>query len=45
MLTQNIKIYIKMRFGIIELQNRVTQNDVTLRVTNSNKFTEILLSS
>ena len=34
-----------MRFGIIELRNRVTQNDVTLRVTNSSKFTEILLSS
>ena len=27
----------------IELQNRVTQNDVTLQVTNSKMFTEILL--
>ena len=24
-----------MRFGILELRNRVKQNDVTLRVTNS----------
>ena len=29
----------------IELRNRVTQNDVTLRVTNSNIFVEILLLS
>ena len=29
----------------IVLRNRVTQNDVTLRVTNSKKFTEIPLSS
>ena len=29
----------------IELQNQVTQNDVTLRVTNSKIFIEILLSS
>ena len=29
----------------IELRNRVTQNDVTLRVTNSKTFIEILLSS
>ena len=29
----------------IELRNRVTQNDVTLRVTNSEIFIEILLSS
>ena len=29
----------------IELRNRVTQNDVTLRVTNSKIFIEILLSS
>ena len=29
----------------IELRNRVTQNDVTLRVTNSELFLEILLSS
>ena len=34
-----------MRFGILELRNRVTQNDVTLRVTNSETFIEILLSS
>ena len=33
------------RFGILELRNRVMQNDVTLRVTNSKTFTEILLSS
>ena len=29
----------------IELRNRVMQNDVTLRVTNSKNFIEILLSS
>ena len=29
----------------IELRNRVTQNDVTLRVANSKIFIEILLSS
>ena len=29
----------------IELRNRVAQNDVTLRVTNSNIFVEILLLS
>ena len=29
----------------IELRNRVTQNDVILRVTNSKMFIEILLSS
>ena len=29
----------------IELRNRVTQNDATFRVTNSNIFIEILLSS
>ena len=34
-----------MRFGILEWQNRVTQNDVTLQVTNSKIFKEILLSS
>ena len=34
-----------MRFGILELQNRVTQNDVTLRVTYSKIFTEILILS
>ena len=28
----------------IELRNRVTKNEVTLRVTNSKMFTEILLS-
>ena len=33
------------RFGIPELRNRVMQNDVTLRVTKSNIFIEILLSS
>ena len=27
--------YLKRRFGILELRNRVTQNDVTLWVTNS----------
>ena len=38
-----------LRFAILELRdqlrNRVTQNDVTLRVTNSKMFTEILLLS
>ena len=29
----------------LELQNRVTQNDVTLRLTNSKIFIEILLSN
>ena len=29
----------------IELQNGVTQNDITIRVTNSKMFIEILLSS
>ena len=29
----------------IELQNRVSQNDVTLQVSNSEIFIEILLSS
>ena len=29
----------------IELRIRATQNDVTLRVTNSRMFTEIILSS
>ena len=29
----------------IELRNRVTQNEVTLRATNSESFTVILLSS
>ena len=29
----------------IKLRNRVRQNDVTLRVTNSKMFIEILLSS
>ena len=32
-------------FGILELQNRVTQNDVTLRLTNSKFFIKISLSS
>ena len=32
-----------LRFGILELRNRVTKNDVTLRVTNSRIFTEIQL--
>ena len=40
---------VSMRFGILELRNRVTkpstQKDVTLRVTNSKIFIEILLSS
>ena len=38
-------ICVKARFLILELQNRATQNDVPLRVTNSKTFTEILLSS
>ena len=33
------------RFGILKLQNRFMQNDVTPRVTNSKIFIEILLSS
>ena len=41
--------YSKMRLEIVELRNRVTKlsyaNDVVLRVTNSEMFTEILLSS
>ena len=36
---------IMLRFGTLELQNQVTQNDVKLRVNNSKAFTEILLSS
>ena len=36
---------IMLRFGTLDLQNRVTQNDVKLRVNNSKAFTEILLSS
>ena len=51
-----IKIQIKneKRLSLFEVQNSrvtkssyetVTQNDVTLRVTNSKMFTEILLSS
>ena len=31
-----------LRFGIIELQNRVTQNDVTVRITNSKFFIGII---
>ena len=31
--------------GILELQNRVTQNEVTNRVINSKSLTEILFSS
>ena len=34
-----------MMFGILELLNWVTQNEVTLRVTNSKVFIEILVSS
>ena len=34
-----------MRFGILKLKNRVTQNDVTLQVINSKFFTGILFSS
>ena len=34
-----------LRFGILELRNRVKQNDVKLRVTNSKMFVEIPLSS
>ena len=32
--TGDISIFV-LSFGILELRNRVTQNDVTLRVTNS----------
>ena len=38
-------ILVITRFGILDLRNRVTQNDVTPRVTNSKFFIEILLSS
>ena len=41
----SLKAYFVTRFGILDLQNRVTQNDVKLRVTNSKMFTEIFLSS
>ena len=51
----SLKVYSKPRYRQkwgsefssykIELQNRVTQNDATLRVTNSKMFIEILLSS
>ena len=34
---------IQKRFWILELQNWVTQNDVTLRFTNSKGFLEIQL--
>ena len=40
----NDKTSSNSRFGILELRNRVTQNDVTLRVTNSKIFMEILSS-
>ena len=43
---------LRLRFGILalrnyetELRNRITQNDVTLPVTNLKILTEILLSS
>ena len=36
---------IMLRFGTLDLQNRVTQNDVKRRVNNSKAFREILLSS
>ena len=35
----------KKWFEIFELRNQVTQNDVTLRVTNSEIFIEVLLLS
>ena len=31
----SIKVKVLMRFGLLELRNRVMQNDVTLRVTDS----------
>ena len=34
-----------LRFGILELRNRVTENDVPLGVTNSKMFREVLFSS
>ena len=34
-----------MGFGILELLNRVTQNDVIFGVTNLKDFTEILILS
>ena len=33
------------RFGILELRNRVSQNQVTFQVANSKNFIEILLST
>ena len=33
------------RFGILELRNRVSQNQVTFQVTNSKIFIEIPLST
>ena len=42
---QTIKYTVKPSFGILELRNQVTQNNVTLQVSNSKIFTEILLSS
>ena len=33
------------KFRILELQNQVMQNDVTLQVTNSKMFIEILVWS
>ena len=41
----SLRLLLNLRFRILELQNRVTQNDVTLWVTNSKFFIEILLSS
>ena len=40
-----LSIIFVMNFAKIQLRNRVMQNDVTLRVSNSKIFTEILLSS
>ena len=33
------------KFGILDLRNRVTQNDVTIRVTNLKMFKDVPLSS
>ena len=33
------------KFGILDLRNRVTQNDVTIRVTNLKMFKGVPLSS
>ena len=45
MITHHIEVWMEFSSYEIELRNRVMQNDITLRVTNSKIFIEILLSS